>query len=196
MIEGCLIPDYKKRLQNADEVMALIPKGGNEVYKPIISNSIKKQVSTHRNGILLRVMQGDEYNKVYKLNDLLNSNSRILTMGRESDDTYNAIPIRDTDNSYMSRCHCTLEYDAERNLWFIRDGQWRVECPIGLRFKGMFPCRVCTARCPNMNSGKHHWKLSMNGTYVNSSEVDKTGMPLKLGDIITIGDVKLRVEEY
>jgi len=38
------------------------------------------------------------------------------------------------------------------------------------------------------------WKTSLNGTYVNSVEVDPNGARIKAGDIISIGDVKLRVE--
>lgn len=37
---------------------------------------------------------------------------------------------------------------------------------------------------------------SMNGTYVNSTEVGSHGFVLQVGDIITIGDTKLRVEGY
>ena len=36
----------------------------------------------------------------------------------------------------------------------------------------------------------------MNGTYVNSTEVGCHGFVLQVGDIITIGDTKLRVEGY
>ena len=54
--------------------------------------------------------------------------------------------------------------------WIIRDGQWVAD----------------TAR----------WEESLNGTYVNSSEVDMRGMRIRPGDIISIGDVKLRVEGY
>ena len=53
-------------------------------------------------------------------------------------------------------------------LWIIRDGQWR----------------------------NQQWKNSMNGTYVNSTEVGCHGFVLQVGDIITIGDTKLRVEGY
>lgn len=195
LIEGCLVPDFKKRLQSVDEVLALLPSSVGRTYKPVDSESFKKR-STLKNGVLLRIMQGEEYNKEYILDSLLKGNSRILTIGRDTEDVFNSIPIKETLSSYISRCHCTLELDCERGTWVLRDGQWRIDCPIGLRFNDMFPCKVCTARCPNMQSGRHNWKLSMNGTYVNSTEVDRSGISLKLGDIITIGDVKLRVEGY
>ena len=38
------------------------------------------------------------------------------------------------------------------------------------------------------------WKESLNGTYVNSNEVPPSGVKIMPGDIISIGDVKMRVE--
>ena len=194
IIEGCLVPDFKDRLQSVDEVISMLPPIG-EGYRAVNTDALNRR-NTIKNGILLRVMQGEEYNKEYRLESLLQGNSRILTMGRQANECYNAIPIKETLSSYISRCHCTLELDNERRCWIIRDGQWRMDCSIGLRYKEMFPCKVCSAPCQNENRGKPRWKLSMNGTYVNSSEIDKTGTPLHLGDIISIGDVKLRVEGY
>ena len=40
------------------------------------------------------------------------------------------------------------------------------------------------------------WQESSNGTYVNSTQVTKQGHILKIGDIISIGDVKMRFENY
>ena len=113
-------------------------------------------------------MQGEEYGKIYRLDDMVNGVCRLLTMGREDDETVNSIPIKDTLNAYISRYHCTLEQNAETEQWIIRDGQWR----------------------------NRQWKNSMNGTYVNSTEVGVHGFVLQVGDIITIGDTKLRVEGY
>lgn len=75
-----------------------------------------------------------------------------------------------TTNPYVSRCHCTLETDKERKYWRIRDGQWSFE--------------------------EKMWMNSTNGTYVNSTEVTSEGYWLDDGDIVTIGDVKLKYELY
>ena len=40
------------------------------------------------------------------------------------------------------------------------------------------------------------WQESSNGTYVNSAQVTQQGYRLKVGDIISIGDVKMRFENY
>ena len=60
----------------------------------------------------------------------------------------------------------------------IRDGQWlQTRGTEGLTKKG-------------------EWNRSTNGTFVNSTEVDNRGVVLKAGDIISVGDTKLRVERY
>ena len=43
---------------------------------------------------------------------------------------------------------------------------------------------------------KEKWSRSLNGTYVNSEKVTEEGYKIVPGDIISIGDVKLRVEAY
>lgn len=168
MIEGCLVPNFKERFQSVDEVLSLMPQSAkSNVYRPILNNSFE---SWHQgnSGIQLHIMQGEEYGKIYRLDDMVNGVCRLLTMGREDNETVNSIPIKDTLNAYISRYHCTLEQNAETEQWIIRDGQWR----------------------------NRQWKNSMNGTYVNSTEVGVNGFVLQVGDIITIGDTKLRVEGY
>ena len=54
---------------------------------------------------------------------------------------------------------------------YIRDGQWDKET-------------------------KEKWSRSLNGTYVNSEKVTEEGHKIVPGDIISIGDIKLRVEAY
>ena len=113
----------------------------------------------------LRVMQGKQFGKEYDLNELVQEAGRkVLTVGRE--DT-NSIVIVDYDESYVSRRHCSIE-QIGKGYWQIRDGQWDVE--------------------------NRMWKNSMNGTYVNSDSVTQNGRLLKSGDIITLGDVKLKLE--
>lgn len=168
MIEGCLVPSFKERLQSIDEVLELIPQSKSKHHYESRRTDSFKTWNTKCNGISLHLMQGEEYGKVFYLEDIIKRNCHIVTIGRLDDDARNDIPIKDTLNGYISRYHCTLEQDPETNTWIIRDGQWR----------------------------NRQWKNSMNGTYVNSTEVDKDGQPLQVGDIITIGDVKLRVEGY
>ena len=170
VIEGCLKPDYKKRLQSVDDVLKLMPRSAeNVIYKPF-AQPVQMIV---KNGVLLRIMQGEEYGKVYKLNALLQNGCRLITMGRSDNNIKNNIAIIEKQSSYISRKHCTLEMEEATLQWHIRDGQWTE--------KNIDGC---------------NWIRSMNGTFVNSSEVTIDGMPIRPSDIISIGDVKLRVEGY
>ena len=43
---------------------------------------------------------------------------------------------------------------------------------------------------------KEEWTFSLNGTYVNNIRVTEEGHKILPGDIISIGEIKLRVEAY
>ena len=118
-------------------------------------------------------MQGDDYGTVYKLDDLiLDKKNAILTLGRFGENIINDIAIKEEHSCYVSRKHCTLELDYDIGEWIIRDGQFD-------------PGAISSS-----------WKNSTNGTYVNSSDVGLGGVIIKPGDIISVGDTKLRVEAY
>lgn len=186
IIESCLEPDYKKRIASATEIIKMLPKRYSlGVPQPTPDFLVV------RKGIQLRIMQGEGYGNVYKLKDMISGRHNVITLGRTDDSVYNDIRIN--DNEYLiSRCHCSLEYDEMLDRWVIRDGQWRKSCSIAKR---QGSCTGCTAFCrPADKAGE--WIESMNGTYLNSSEVGRYGEVLAPGDIITIGDVKIRVEGY
>lgn len=166
VIEGCLQPDYKQRLQSVDKVLALLPKANMQKH---IEEDVAVSPSQAR-GLQLRIMQGEEYGKTYDLTNLARQH-QMLTMGRADVSVRNTIPIQELQSSYISRKHCTLEFDQHAGVWFIRDGQWDRAAVGG-------------------------WKQSLNGTYVGSKEVSANGYYLQVGDIISIGDTKLRVEAY
>ncbi len=169
LIEGCLTPNYQQRLQSADDVLQFVPPSF-ESSRTIDDNRVDFQTRIV-NGVLLRIMQGEEYGMVYKLDDMLRGESSILNMGRKDHGTYNDIAIKEDNSSYISRKHCTLELDYELGSWVIRDGQW-----------------------DKFDTGG--WRKSTNGTYVNSREVPISGLAFNPGDIISIGDTKLRAEAY
>lgn len=171
LLEGCLNPNFQKRLQSAADVMACVPRPFNA--RPV------QEVETHEdfsrkvvNGVLLRVMQGEEYGRVYRLDDMLKGDCAVLTVGRRDPAVNNDISIKETQSAYLSRRHCTLELDYTLGSWVVRDGQWL------------------------MNTGGSRWQRSTNGTFVNSTEVSTDGLVINPGDILSIGDVKLRAEGY
>lgn len=194
LIEGCLRPDLNARLQSIEDVLKLVPNAAKSSGSFDSSNAAHQRQQM-ANGIILRIKQGEEYGIGYKIANVVNGTPRILTMGRKDDDVLNHIPITENDSSYISRRHCTLEYDVDKKRWLIRDGQYRMRCGIAEKtFKDPFPCRSCSAQCHPNPGGQ--WQRSLNGTYINSKEVDEKGCYFSLGDIITIGEVKLKVEGF
>ncbi|MDR3261535.1 MAG: protein kinase [Tannerella sp.] len=170
VIEGCLIPDFKSRLQTVDAVLSLFPGDDHSVYEPAADGEGACQCEAV-NGILLKVMHGEAYGTVYKLNDLLQDGKRMLTMGRRESGVFNSIAVQELHSCYISRRHCTLEWDSDSHVWYIRDGQWDKNATDG-------------------------WRCSLNGTYVNSTQAPVEGISLRPGDIVSIGDTTLRVEGY
>ncbi len=95
---------------------------------------------------------------------VLHSSKKIHNIGRANE---NDILISDYKLRYISRYHACIENVKSTNAWHIRDGQW--------------------------DSKNKDWRKSTNGTYVNSTRVDKNGLILKTNDVITIGDTKIGV---
>ena len=90
-----------------------------------------------------------------------------FTIGRGQN---NRISTKSEYSDYISRQHCTIETSRYRKSWLVRDGQW------------------------NPSAGQ--WMESRNGTYVNVRPVSAKGFYLQPGDIITMGDVTIRFENY
>ena len=158
LIEGCLEPNFKKRLQSVDEVLEFLPTTNHDYIMPV---AIK---SEYRNGACLRIMQGEEYGKVYNLSEMAKNGTRVITMGRDAD---NMIAIKDNASYYTSRYHCCIEVHPAPG-WILRDGQW--------------------------NEQSKQWMESSNGTFVNSTQVTKVGYILEPGDIVSVGDIKMKFE--
>ena len=164
-INGCLIPNFRQRLQSVDDVIKLLPAYCTDNF------SHQQNRSNHHNiqGYLLRIMQGEEYGKTYDLTQML-QHMNFLTVGRLDRFVNNDIAIKEDNSTYISRQHSTIEKDSDGSLK-IRDGQRDL--------------RSCS-----------RWNRSTNGTFVNSAEASENGYYLKDGDIISIGDVKMRFEAY
>lgn len=160
VVEGCLVPDFHKRLQQIDNVL--------ELYT---GHSSQPVIHTIYDNYYLTVMQGEEYGRKYDLNSFLLPNRNLLRIGREDYEVDNDILIKEENSCYISRQHCTIEKDPVSHVWYLRDGQWDKWSTRG-------------------------WKYSMNGTFINSTEVPESGCPIHDGDIISIGDVKLKVGGY
>lgn len=164
LISRCLVPDLKDRVHTVKEVMNLVP-GNVGHYTSRPSMTPSIEQRPIVGKLSLCVMQGKGYGKVYDLSNLMETEGRrMLTLGR---DQSNSIVIEDYAESYVSRRHSTIE-NISNTYWQIRDGQW--------------------------DADKAVWVYSTNGTYVNSDLVGQTGKLLQRGDIITIGDIKLKFD--
>lgn len=197
LIEGCLVPNYKERLNDVDMVLKLLPIGKNDFNRtePAFIEEKPDYNTNASKGVILHIMEGENHGMKYFITLLAqNMNRRILTIGRECEDIYNNIQLKESLSTYISRCHATLEFRPENNIWIIRDGQWRVDCPEGKKSREIYPCSTCPSQCQNQMLRKPRWQKSLNGTYVGSKEVGYEGKELKIGDIITVGDVKMRIE--
>lgn len=165
LIEGCIAPDFKQRIQTVDEIIQMVPQSP---FSPTAPRPVRRPVyqpphASH--GYQLRILQGEEYGRIYNLSQMIARGIGVLTVGRQTD---NAIYIKSDSSDFLSRHHCTIE--TGQSQWFIRDGQWR--------------------------SATRLWEASSNGTFVNSHPVTSNGYYLSPGDIIAIGDVTLRFENY
>lgn len=169
-LDKVLSQNPEMRPQSADDAIALLPNPACCVYQKA---DMQQEVNRNpRNGLLLRLLQGEDFGKVYRLGELFsNGAKRILTLGRQDEHVFNLIPVKETVTTFISRRHSTIELDNATGKVYIRDGQWDKDA-------------------------NENWTRSLNGTYVNSTEISEEGTELTPGDIISVGDVKLRVEGY
>ena len=169
ILDICLSSEVAGRAKDVDEIINRLPDDGCEYVGVAGSRAEVPQSIQH--GVMLHVMQGDELDKYYRLPEIMQLPQRVITVGRTAASVFNMIQLSERSSSYISRHHCTIEFDDENEIWYIRDGQWDKD----------------------NNEG---WACALNGTFVNSEKVTKEGHKIVPGDIISIGDVKLRVEAY
>lgn len=153
VIRKCLMPDYRMRYHTVQEIIADMPEMNWSTGECI--GDVKRVVIT----------LGADMGKEFILADCLSGGKRMLRLGREED---NDIVLKETLTSYVSRYHFTLEQDKDGVIWYIRDGQWRME--------------------------QKQWVGSTNGTYLGSTKVNSDRNVIKVGDVITVGDIKILVE--
>ena len=181
VVDMCLIPDFKQRASSVDELLNMPVFRNSQKATPNIikkqNNNDNKNYSENPNmlspsnsrisGYMLHIMQGEEYGQKYSITDILRGGCKEITIGRSLECI---IPIKETYNIYISRYHCTIRQADNRKTWLIYDGRWDAEHEI--------------------------WTHSTNGTFVNSTHVIDSGYELKVGDIITIGETKIRFETF
>ena len=167
IIDRCLAPNYRERYQSALEVL--------QDMKPMIGNvnpiHKKERLSRNPNISKLIITQGNNLGTTYILSNFLNGHRRMLHVGRKPED--NDIVLPENNSTYVSRYHFTLEKSKDGSFWTIKDGQWI--------------------------KSERAWVTSTNGTYLNATPVithsdGKDGLKVFTGDIITVGEYKIKVE--
>ena len=137
--------------------------------EPMIGNISHAIVSERmsRSTVLTRLVitQGDNLGASYMLKPYMQLPRRMIRIGREYN---NDIVLTERNSMYVSRHHFTLERSADGTFWLIRDGQWKKD--------------------------ERRWVTSTNGTYLNATPVPQEGLKVFTGDIITVGEYKIKVE--
>ena len=168
LIEACLRTDYTMRIRSAAAADKLLPRIAIKKQETLHPLTVSYKPLSVTHGFCLRVLNGQKQDCVYNLTAHRNGRPVTLyTVGRQKD---NDICMLSGRTDYLSRHHCTLEADREARQWKVLDGWW------------------------DKSQGK--WVPSRNGTFVNSSPVRAVGYYLQPGDIITLGGLTLRFENY
>ncbi|MBO4431323.1 MAG: FHA domain-containing protein [Bacteroidaceae bacterium] len=117
----------------------------------------------------------------------------IVTLGKNTEDAYNVLAL-DEDSVEVFQCQFTRT--AEGN-WKIQNGQWRTECPKGIRSRLQHACNLCMGRCVNSRPAHptYSWRDPKNSTLLNGVELNHEGMELKDGDVIAMGHLHLSVRQ-
>lgn len=182
VIAHCLVPNFKHRIPSVNDLldMPVFQNIRKHVFhRPNTSDNNETNNNHYQSmsmrllrndrisGYMLHIMQGEDYGQKYSLTDIRRGGCKEITLGRSPE---NVIYIKETYNIYVSRYHCTIRWEDDTKVWQIFDGRW--------------------------DSAHRVWNHSTNGTYVNSTQVEEGGYELKVGDIITIGDTKIRLETF
>jgi len=79
--------------------------------------------------------------------------------------------------------------------WKVQNGQWRTDCPKGIRSRLQHACSLCMGCCVNIHPGHptYDWRLPQKATKVNGKEITTDGVKLNDGDVIEVGKQFIKV---
>lgn len=125
------------------------------------------------------------------LESLLSVGRRIITLGRSSEEAYNVVAL---DDEALDVFQCQFTRSGEG--WKVQNGQWRTECPKGIRSRLQHACSLCMGCCVNVRPAHpiYDWRMPEQATKVNGVDIkDEEGVELKDGDVIEAGSRRIRV---
>ena len=129
--------------------------------------------------------------KQVDLESHLSRSRTIVTLGRESEEAYNVIALEDPTID-LFQCQFTR---TDEGSWKIQNGQWRTECPKGIRSRLQHACNLCMGCCVNPRPAHptYSWRLPKNPTRLNGVEIGHEGVELHDGDEIKVGTASIKV---
>lgn len=126
---------------------------------------------------------------VYALDDLVSASRTIVTVGKESDEAYNVVATGAAGELFQ--CQLTRSGDG----WLLQNGQWRTECPRGIRSRLQHACQMCQGRCVNLRTARpnYYWRFPETATLLNGDPLPAEGTIIKDGDLISFQDTVIAV---
>lgn len=131
--------------------------------------------------------------KTVELEGFLSRARTIVTIGRESDEAYNVIALADAETDVF-QCQFTRTADG---AWVLHDGQWRTECPKGIRSRLQHACSMCMGCCVNPRPAHpiYSWRMPHCPTLLNGLPLPQENVALHPGDTITFGNTEILYSE-
>lgn len=120
----------------------------------------------------------------------LSPSRTIITLGHRSDDAFNVLAL---DDEALDLFQCQFTRSDEG--WKLHNGQWRTECPKGIRSRLQHACNLCMGCCVNVRPAHptYSWRFPTVATQLNGQPVPSEGTLLQDGDIITAGTTRILV---
>ena len=130
-------------------------------------------------------------NPEYVLEDFLSRARTIVTIGRMTDEAHNVIAVDDVAMDVF-QCQLTKGDDG----WRLRLGQWRTECPKGIRSDRQHACSMCRGCCVNVRTANptYSWRIPSVPMTVNGEPLTNEGVILHDGDILRCGGTEMSVK--
>ena len=130
--------------------------------------------------------------RMMPLEGFLSRARSIVTLGRASEEAYNVVALED---EAVDLFQCQFVHTEEG--WRVQNGQWRTECPKGIRSRLQHACNLCMGRCVNSRPAHptYSWRMPAKPTLLNGAELGKEGAILHEGDALTVGQTTVHVVE-
>ena len=134
----------------------------------------------------------------------LSRSRTIITLGHQSDSAYNVLTIEDDDVDVF-QCQFVrlsntgseekVSVDSGSEQWKVQNGQWRTECPKGIRSRLQHACALCMGCCVNPRPAHptYSWRMPNTPTLLNGQPIPLEGTPLKDGDVLLIGNTEIGI---